>query len=514
MSEPNQSKKKRRRSEKEVVDTGPIDLRLAKKVQGEVSDIVAFNATALVEDLRGQQRDKQWAKMVGTVDLSQVAFDFFSGGHPLPEPEDFGESASDGEDMDITQDKIKATLKKEMLGPRGMGTTPKDGSTPEGIFAKGAYQQGAWKADGEEGVIEGPRNYTAEYDLMLANSVAQAFINNLKGRDIKVTEIQCMVLDDRVMVSANEQSAITGLVGRALDKIVDSPPTGIESWARQRQVDLKARRALLAGASDESSVTQMAAIVASANIYGEQATALVALASALKSSKQLVDAGSDPVRYVTSGGGANRVILVGSGRFCHAEQNLLVALVKSGYSGAVTVAGGKRPCAACRVAFALAQESVPQLRYVDNSGGAWFGSSRSSFSQLADALSVSMEHIQRVAARVLEREQYVTIFDTDAPESETVTDVRSRVMGKTVHTDSLPTERPVPTDLFSDYAEFVPSPTQVQREESEELSYQMGSQEEIPSSQEAEELERGATGPITLPPGFQPGQESDEENSQ
>jgi hypothetical protein len=376
----------------------------------------------------------------------------------------------------------------EMLGEHGKGRVPADGSEPEGLFQKGANQPGSWMKRGETAYVEGPRNYSAEYDISVAHGLAQSVINSLIRRGKKVTEIQLMVLDDRVLVSANEKSAVKALVNQAVNGVIDGSTSGLEEWAKARQLNTARLRSVLRGGSDESTEDLLVKMAASSNIYPEQRQALTILMQALKTDQLFVNAGSDPGPYVTNAAGSGKVILVDSGPFCHAEQNILAAFARSGYGGSsATVAGGKRPCAGCHVALVLVQWYVfPGLRFVQGHGGAWYNSIRGSLKKLAEAADVSIDLVTQTAQLVLPEAQYATALNDDAPEIEKVTDLRARVIGEKVATDRLPFERPTSPGLVDDYKGGTPDPAAVRddEEEEEENYSEITPSLEIPDSQE------------------------------
>ncbi len=471
----------RKRKFQAVDDIGATDLSaLSKLPNGPVRDIINYNVTALVQDIR--TKDPVWLALVKKAGLDDTAERYFSGGHPISPPVPSGPY---GGTWDGDQKKVSALLKSNMLGPGGKGARPADGSTAEGVFQSGPNQPGIWKPDGSDSYLQGPRNYSAEYDISLASAISQTLINRLQADNQKVTEIQAMILDDRMLVSANEAAAVSALITKELRGLVDNPPAGLAEWAKARQLNLKDLTDAIRGNPNASGIEQLTHLGTAANFHPDQAGAISAVISLFQTDQYLIDGGADASAYVTGSAGKGKVILIQSAGFCHAEQNLLVALVKANYGGrTITVAGGKRPCAACHVALEIARTKYPQLRYLGDHGGGWYGSSKQSFSRLAAALNLSLADIALVAARVLPQAQYATAFGDDAPEQEKITNLRDRVYRDKVATDRLPAPGKRPPEIVADLAEFVPDAETMKEEDQEELDYEINAEDELPPSQE------------------------------
>lgn len=443
-------------------------------------EALEFSATSLFEDVQGTLRDPFWEKVHERY-KTDTTVKFFKAPPPRPKPRKPTKKPKGVSSDDITPKGVAETFKTEMLGSKGQGTAPKDKSTkPDGVFQKGANQPGSWKADGEVSYVEGPRNYTAEFDVSLANQLSQTVINYLKSESTKITEAQALILDDRVLISSNEAQAARALIGQSLAKNLATVSSKIEPWAKERQLNLKALRAALRGDGDETGEERLVLIVAAANINPEQRQALAALLRVVRSSAYYEEAGSDAASWITNSKGKGKIIVVGSQGFCHAEQNLLAALARSGYKGqSATVAGGKRPCTACHVALELVKKyKFNNLVYVERHGGAWYSSSKVSFSKIATALGVDLATVKSMAKSLLTKPQYATAAGEGADETEEITDLRDKVLKKVVHTDRLPGEVAPPKGVISDYDEFVPDPTRVAKEEEFEAGDEMDTDEE------------------------------------
>ncbi len=463
-----------------VAQIEPVELGLLSTVESDqVREALEFSATALYEDVQGTLADPVWEKVQEKY-KTDSAVKFLKKPPRRSTPATLKKKPKGVSSDDITSKGIAETFRKEMLGSKGQGTVPKDKSAPGGVFQKGANQPGSWKADGEVSYVEGPRNYTAEFDVSLANQLSQTVINYLKSESTKITEAQALILDDRVLISSNEAQAARDLIGQSLAKNLGTVSSKVEPWAKERQLNLKALRAALRGEGDEAGEERLALIVASANIHPEQSQALGTLLRVVRSSSYYQEAGSDAASWVTNSKGKGKIIVVGSQGFCHAEQNLLAALARSGYKGqSATVAGGKRPCTACHVALELVKRyKFNNLVYVERHGGAWYSSSKVSFAKIAEALGIDLATVKSVASELLSQKQYATALGSDAPETRKVTDLRDKVLKKKVATDRLPEEIAPPKGIISGYDEFVPDPRRVAKEEEFEASYEMDTDEE------------------------------------
>jgi hypothetical protein len=494
------------------VDTGFAEFVKSPAVRADVT----LQITDLVQDLKGAELDTGWAEYLEQTgnDIEQK---FFGSGTALPTPGTLG-SLGDDDPWKPTHQEVSATLKNVGLGPAGKGTGPVDHPTGEGLFQASPYQKGQWKADGETSVVEGPRNYTSTYDILLAHAISQSVINYLKAKKVEITEIQVMVLDDRIMVSSNETKIIAELKDAKLAQVFGEPPSTEPGWARESQQVATDLRRLVTAKENQQEKDFLVRAAAAANLHDEQAGALTTMLTSLQGNERftLIPAAKAKetklqrqqalASYVTDKAGKGKIILVDSAPVCHAEQNLLVALALSRYKGnSATIAGGKRPCTVCHVAFRLVQKyKYANIRFVQGHGGFWYDSSKGSFAALAKALELSEKIVEDEARVVLALAQYVTSKHRGAPEMAEITDIRARVLGQTVDTDHIPGEIAVPPEIVRGLQTYEPEPAELQAASKEENSYEISqSLEEIRDSQ-FEDLERP-------PPGWNPDTEMEME---
>lgn len=356
---------------------------------------------------------------------------------------------------------------------------------------------------GAKGVIESStQNFTNIMDIDIASLISHAVIAYLKENQQAVTEIQAMVLPDRIFVSANEPGAVTRLIGKKLSDVLDvtrtyqktakgavkkekatGNPIPVVDDERQERTEVIKQLARVLGGSNPSPELEkyLTTVLVSALVSPEQTDFIVSMFQSLQPAQVFVDAtgaGSNLAPYITGPGYANRLILVGSGDNCHAEQNLMVGLVHANYTGDLMIAGAKRPCQTCQCAFALVAECKnPNLVWYGRPGGAWSGSTKKSFAALANELKISLTDVKKVAAKLLiDDGQFATAFNPEADDvtmesgfGDAVT--KKRKKGQEIaYADRIPRPLGLPDDAYKEVEEFSPGSQESQYSESSQDS--------------------------------------------
>lgn len=470
-------------------------------------DKVTEYGQAIFEDILGQREDPQFYAYVNrrlqetgyaSTDLTE---EFEKNKIPRHQERDFGSlnlKKKKRKAGSITEKGVAETLtgfyKKEL------GETD---NTRTGFF-------------GEEGTIEsGTQNFTDIMDVDLISLFSQTIITYLKENKKAITEIQAMVLPDRVFVSANEAAALHDLVGKTLKDVLEVarsyqttkkgafkrtkltkekiPVVDDERNARAQVIrDLTG---VFAGAEASPEMFKYLTTVLVSALYSpEQADTVVAMLETFSADQVFVDAtgattGAALAPFVTGSANAGKLIVIGSGENCHAEQNLLIAIARSGYTGSATIAGGKRPCQTCACAFILVNECKnDNIIWYERPGGAWGGSTKKSFATLANFLEIELEDVTKIAKKLLVDDgQFATSFNPGAPDWEmskgfgNEVTVKKKAGKETSRADRIPRPKRLPSEIFTGVEEWEP-PTL----SSQDSSFSLGSQEsEIPEDEVA-----------------------------
>jgi hypothetical protein len=118
---------------------------------------------------------------------------------------------------------------------------------------------------------------------------------------------------------------------------------------------------------------------------------------------------SGAVGLVSGGGMDGKIILLESGTGdIHAEQKLVLALIKANWSGKAEIVGKKRPCATCFVTLSLARDKkLKELAFQDHSGGYWKSANRG-LTLVANALGIKKDELEEYTKKMFPRTQYKT----------------------------------------------------------------------------------------------------------
>ncbi|MEU9450686.1 hypothetical protein [Streptomyces sp. NPDC048277] len=272
-------------------------------------------------------------------------------------------------------------------------------------------------------------------------------------------EVEAMVVNGRILVSANEASAVAALMGADLNAVFadEAALTGAlnGSISHENVAALADLIAVLRADSGERLDDQQQ--------RGAQALAQMRLDTAILDNKQeaqdlrellttvrrmltedlTVHAGGSAEgagKLITDPEYAGRIIIVDAGKraaaprskqrsaatsssagddVCtHAEQNLMLALAYSKYQGGAQVAGRKRPCVCCFVTLRLVDAHGYQVKYNRHAGGFWSGTTYLGLQRVATELGIrSAATLNEWVKGILtasEFKQYVTVVNGPA----------------------------------------------------------------------------------------------------
>lgn len=321
---------------------------------------------------------------------------------------------------------------------------------------------GMW---GESGFASGPTPKDAVTDLVLLNQLSQLLINK-----IKTVEIESMTVNGRIFISANERNVVESLCQQTLAEWVQAQERGNASeWAASRGRRAEDMHAVISGEDNERGTRDLVNIGVASNLFPAQAELVRAQLATLNNAHLAIIDGGTPdaaSAYVADDNYTGRIITVlglqtggmNPTNCSHAEQNLVLALVKSGYTGEASIAGGKRPCLVCFVSLSLAQRNgFPGLRFDTRPGGYWEGTTKKGVWSIASALALSQEEFDKQVKEILNGVgQHVTDVSDDAAERTAIADLREAVRRSTYKTD-VPTPPQSPRYDSEDYREYEPS---------------------------------------------------------
>lgn len=308
------------------------------------------------------------------------------------------------------------------------------------------------------GYVSGPAPKNPVRDLQLGNQLAQTLINAIQG---KTTEIEVMIVNDRIVVSANEASTVEELSGKTLADLIGS---AVEKGDATKLEDFQIRKtdkfaalfdALRGGENPNRTGThRLAELVVDCEIWEEQAASVKSVLTTLQQA-HTTTAGIEAHdaekvgALIEDPAYAGRIIAVkaqeGNGKpIAHAEQNLLLALARSTYRGPVAISGGKRPCTMCAWSLDLVRtRGARQLRFNPHPGGYWAGTTGAGLYNLCTALRLDKADF-KVAFEAMTKEaitQYVSDFDAGADWQTKLDRLVEAVQHKEVRTDA-----PTPSD--------------------------------------------------------------------
>ncbi|WP_089104009.1 hypothetical protein [Streptomyces hyaluromycini] len=318
------------------------------------------------------------------------------------------------------------------------------------------------------------------------------------SRIFTTQEVEAMFVNGRILVSANEAPAVKTLVGATLNGVF---------------ADGAALFAALSGPISRENVAALAGLVSVLGTPaggGEQLTdeqrrgvqmlgqaqldnailddreeaedlqgVLTTVRRMLTEDLALLSGGSAETagKLITHPGYAGRIIVVDAGQrpaaspsakadaCTHAEQNLMLALAYSKYRGGAQVAGKKRPCACCYLTLKLVDDHGYRLKYNQQAGGFWSGTTYLGLLKVARELgSLDAAQLNGWIKSVLtahEFRQYVTLVKGLAPDGYQVaaTDVigsKAKASGRFTTSEgpaSIRLRYPAPTDAAGDEEE-------------------------------------------------------------
>ncbi|GJF31523.1 hypothetical protein KNE206_42230 [Kitasatospora sp. NE20-6] len=284
-------------------------------------------------------------------------------------------------------------------------------------FRTPAPRAGAWQ---KTGVLLGPVSKATVRDLQLLNHLSQALINHV-GRPVKdvpgtgTAEIEAMAVNGRILVSANERTTVTTLLGYNLTEVLTWTGKGVhDDWTARKADKLDDLMIALASkdlpdpfdaeSEEAAGIGRLVQLQVDCTMEPVQAEAVKTILAVLhqvmtvKGADRIVDGktpGQDPdliKRLITDDEHAGRIIVVngqsGTQLKAHAEQNLLHAAILAGHKGKSSVAGGKRPCTVCWATLRLARDYGYDVSFNPRPGGLWSSTTSQGLHKVAKELGL------------------------------------------------------------------------------------------------------------------------------
>ncbi|GAB1510366.1 hypothetical protein [Actinophytocola sp. KF-1] len=239
-----------------------------------------------------------------------------------------------------------------------------------------------------------PGGVLAAYPEMKIGEQTRQYLGNLSNllfERVSTMEVEAMLANDRVLVSTNETDTVTSLAGLDLGAALQGAAGAVvadnsdHALLRRYKIGVvgEALRAVpadaeltpghLAGAkelaeletgfrADHDGRRELESFLRVLKNHVQNALTVQGPFSIDEAAQRLVDPAYK-----------HKVLAVKAldGGKSHAEQHLVLALIKSGHTGKAVVAGTKRPCAMCWLTLALAHQNGWNVEFNNEPGGFW-----------------------------------------------------------------------------------------------------------------------------------------------
>ena len=315
-----------------------------------------------------------------------------------------------------------------------------------------------------QGLASGPVPKGGRRDLQLLNQLSQLLLNEV-AKSAKSQEIEAMVVNGRILVSANEQATVDKLATfdlktllpsyRSTARVGPKQTEGKVDWAKvkpRKIADLCTALLLDAGkfatvhndAAAKVGLRRLIQLQVDCQLVPDQRRQvtefLTTLHATLTGDGRLVKGGNRAAvaAKILDPRFAGKIITVDAVNDAHAEQNLVAAVIAAALAspatttarakimalGPVSVAGGKRPCTTCWFTMGLARGYGLDIHCNWHPGGLWKTTTNIGMFHVANLLNVAKEKltVELEEIRVqLGYTQYVSDTRAEAPRSAAVT---------------------------------------------------------------------------------------------
>lgn len=325
------------------------------------------------------------------------------------------------------------------------------------------YGNGTWALSG---LASGPVPKGGRRDLQLLSQLSQLLFNALAKKNVKTYEVEAMVVNGRILVSANEPPATAALATLKLNDIVPDcwstravkkQTTGNVAWEKVKPRKIADICAALLPSDPARAVAAKVGLRRLIQLqvdcqlvpdqHNQVSAILTTLHTMLNSNLTLIKGGDrDAVaRLINDPGHAGKIIVVDAVTRSHAEQNLVAAAIAAALRptnaltpreklqalGPISVAGCKRPCSTCWFTIALARRYGLDIHCNWHPGGLWKGSTQAGMQNVADLLGIEKAKLTKELEAIraaMGFTQYVTDNSVTAPRSKKVEDLPTAVL--------------------------------------------------------------------------------------
>lgn len=184
-------------------------------------------------------------------------------------------------------------------------------------------------------------------------------------------EVQAMLVNNRILISANDTGTIDAL---ALHLKKKAKKVAVDEYRNEFGNVLKGE--WVKKTREVRTAKKLGEVLRKKRLVDHHAANLLRTIARAKKSVKVLDLSTDDGSIVTSPGGDEKVILVKGSPLPHAEQKLVHALFvayPAGYAERVYVYGKKRPCYGCFLTLKYVKEhGFPKLTFNPRAGGTWF----------------------------------------------------------------------------------------------------------------------------------------------
>jgi hypothetical protein len=317
-------------------------------------------------------------------------------------------------------------------------------SPTKGLCKTRVEQGGAWAPTG---LASGPGVKNTVRDLQLANHLSAALVA-ITG----ATEVEAMIVNNRILVSANKTTEVAELRGLTLTGVLKAAAANraLPRWTRSKIHKLVGLRAALLGGADPDDVgkNRLARLLVDSHEWPEQSAAVYGALLTLKAADTFVDGGSErnAARMITDPVYEGQIIVVDTRQgnrsipCSHAEQNLVLALLHTGLRGLdASIAGAKRPCTICFLSMALVQRyRYGTLRFNHHPGGYWKGTTAEGLQHIVALLGFTQREFTHQMDNVAQDgiTHYVTDTRPNAARTAPVDDLPGEIGGSYYQTNT------------------------------------------------------------------------------
>jgi hypothetical protein len=268
---------------------------------------------------------------------------------------DAGEISPDGKKRKAVTAKsvTDATAKRQRDGGWGRAT--------------GHSSSGNWPA---EVTVRGQRSFDGERVRQVLRHLSTMIFHYAKSQVSGEQEVQAMLVNERIFVSSNDRASMALFSGSLAPEAVFDRLLGggaLPSGDSRAQGDLNKLRALIAGDRIDDITEDDGERAA---LESMKTTVLGAIQDPASNVQHCgIDAAA---ALISDGSAANKLIFVYGLDTAHAEQNLIIAYVRSGASTPAQIFGKKRPCAGCALTFLYAVQVLKRaITHNGRAGGFW-----------------------------------------------------------------------------------------------------------------------------------------------